>query len=284
MGVIPKIIHYFSDNEPIFVNNPKTFLRICYMSWKRFCPDYEIILWHDGLPEFQEMLKHSKYLRECYKLKLWAYVSDYVRMYALNKYGGIWLDTDVQLLKSLDEFLNDKFFISAYSENHKLAGMCEPAVMGGEKNHPVFQKMLNLYDDDEFLQSEMKLQNYIEFNIVPTLSRIMSGFRGGGQLSCSLNNDFKDTLENCDIKIYPQEYFLPDWHNGGATAITDKTAAIHWENNSWSKGQVIIKKKKLSITGFSPLRKLYHQSKIFRYELITRIKTTLHILTGKSLQ
>lgn len=284
MGVIPKIIHYFSDNEPIFVNNPKTFLRICYMSWKRFCPDYEIILWHDELPEFQEMLKRSKYLRECYRLKLWAYVSDYVRMYALNKYGGIWLDTDVQLLKSFDEFLNNKFFISAYSENNKCAGMYEPAVMGGEKNHMVFQKMLNLYDDDEFLQNEMKLQNYLDFSIVPTITDVINTICGMEQQVLKPNDGLLNDICPEGIVIYPQQYFLPDWHNAGESAITDKTAAIHWENNSWSKGHVMIKKKKLSITGFSPLRKLYHQSKISRYELFTRIKTTLDILTGKSLQ
>lgn len=179
MSVIPKIIHYFSDDEPVFVNNPKTYLRICYMSWKRFCPDYEFMLWHDGLPEFQEMLKSSKYLRDCYRLKLWAYVSDYVRMYALDKYGGIWLDTDVQVIRSLDEFLDNKFFVCAYNDNN-LPCRCEPAVLGGVKNHPVFKKMLDLYNDDNFIKNEMELQNYLEFNIVPVLSRTISEFRGGG--------------------------------------------------------------------------------------------------------
>lgn len=109
-------------------------------------------------------------------------------------------------------------------------------------------------------------------------------FGGGGQPYSMQDNVSGGFLANCDITIYPEEYFLPDWHKAGESSITDKTAVIHWENNSWCKGLSGIKKKKLSVTGFSPLRKFYHKSKIFRYECLNRIKNAAAALAGKSLQ
>lgn len=105
-----KLIHYFNDkNIDIFKKDNKPQFRMCYTSWKMFCPDYEIMHWHDKIPEFKQMLKKSRFLRESYRLKIWSYVSDYVRLYALYNYGGIYLDTDVQVIKNLDKFLKDDF-------------------------------------------------------------------------------------------------------------------------------------------------------------------------------
>lgn len=77
---------------------------MCVCSWKKACPDYAFMLWHDRHPEFGEILRQSLFVRSAYELKLWAFVADYVRLYALHKYGGIYLDTDVQLLKNFDAF------------------------------------------------------------------------------------------------------------------------------------------------------------------------------------
>ena len=83
----------------IFIGN-----QIYINSWYNFCIDYEIIHWHDKLPEFQEMLKKSTYMRDCFKHKIWEMVSDVVRAYAVAKYGGLSLDTDVQVVKPIDNF------------------------------------------------------------------------------------------------------------------------------------------------------------------------------------
>ena len=100
--MIPKVIHYcwFGKKPlpPLAVN--------CIDSWKKFCPDYEIIEWNEK--NFD--INSNTYVREAYENKKWAFVSDYVQLYALYNYGGIYMDTDVQVLKPLDAFLNDQAF------------------------------------------------------------------------------------------------------------------------------------------------------------------------------
>ena len=107
-----KIHHYFFDDINIWAKSSSPHFRMCYASWKKFCPDYEIKLWHTKMPEFQDILNRSKFVRECYKRKMYALIADYVRYYALYRYGGIYIDTDVQLLNNFDKYLDKEFFVS----------------------------------------------------------------------------------------------------------------------------------------------------------------------------
>lgn len=127
---IPKIIHYFYDDIEVYKKSKSSTFRMCYTSWIEKCPDYEIKLWHDKLPEFQEMLNNSRFLRECYKKGLWAYVADYVRYWALYNYGGIYLDTDIQLVKNFDAFLEKGFFVSIEGDIIDCENVPEPANNG----------------------------------------------------------------------------------------------------------------------------------------------------------
>lgn len=146
---MPKIIHYFYDDVDIWRKSAAPQFRICYASWLKFCPDYEIKLWHTEMPEFKEILKKSRFVRECYKRKLWAFIADYIRHYALYNYGGIYLDTDVQLVKSLDEYVDKPFFCSIEADFYKGKNLLESAVMGGQKGHKVFKDMLKIYNTDK---------------------------------------------------------------------------------------------------------------------------------------
>ena len=99
--IIPKVIHYCW-----FGRNPKSSLiKKCIKSWKEKCPDYEIVEWN----ETNFDINCCEYVKQAYEQKKWAYVSDYARFYILNKYGGIYVDTDVQFLKPLDDLLSTKF-------------------------------------------------------------------------------------------------------------------------------------------------------------------------------
>ena len=100
--MIPKVIHYcwFGKNEL-----PEDAKR-CIASWKKFCPDYEIIEWN----ETNYDVRKNKYMSDAYDEKKWAFVSDYARIDIIYNYGGIYLDTDVELLRPLDELLKDKMF------------------------------------------------------------------------------------------------------------------------------------------------------------------------------
>ena len=100
--MIPKVIHYcwFGHGE-----KPEL-ARKCIASWKKFCPDYEIIEWNEG--NFD--VKQNGYTQMCYEEKKYAFLSDYVRLLVVAEYGGIYFDTDVELLKSLDQLLDHEAF------------------------------------------------------------------------------------------------------------------------------------------------------------------------------
>lgn len=248
-----KIIHYFYDDINIWEKNASPQFRMCFASWKKFCPDYEIKLWHVDMPEFQDMLKSSKFLRECYKRKMWAFISDYVRYYALYNYGGIYLDTDVQLLKSFDDFINLPFFVSIEGDIIDGNNIPEPAILGGEKEHWLFKEILNLYNSDEIFKINFPIANNImakilyeklKFSKIPYLENLEKEVceNYNSQIHCKPISSYKLYLnqkvyENDDIYIFPSEYFCPSWSAFGEKAFTSNTVAIHWAQSSWWSGK-----------------------------------------------
>lgn len=248
---IPKVIHYFFDDIDIWKKNNSNIFRMCYFSWKKYCPDYEIKLWHPLMPEFKQMLKSSRFLRECYKMKLWAFISDYVRYYALYHYGGIYLDTDVQLLKNFDEFLDNRFFCSIEGDIIDGENIPEPAVMGGEKGHNLFEQVLDIYNTDKIFGMDCIIANMVlkdvlkrsvNFVKIPykgNYTDLATAFYNPKIYKTQINNFklyknqeiFSD--EKFGIKIYPSEYFCPTWDTFSEKAVTDKTVSIHWNQSSW---------------------------------------------------
>lgn len=249
---IPKIIHYFYDDVNIWEKNQKSQVRMCINSWLKYCPDYKFMLWHDKMPEFQEILERSEFVRRAYKLKLWAFVSDYVRLYALNKYGGIYLDTDVELLKNFDNFLENKFFISVEGDILKGENITEPAIMGGIANHPVFIETMKIYESDEIFEIKycianiiikktlLKLYNFNKINYnTPEYEKLAQKYYDKKLSSGALDNfdlylNQKIFIDkNNEITIYPSEYFCPTWDRFQAKAFTKNTVSIHWNQSSW---------------------------------------------------
>ena len=169
---IPKIIHYFYDNVDLWKKGPNPQVRMCVCSWKKACPDYAFMLWHDRHPEFGEILRQSLFVRRAYELKLWAFVADYVRLYALHKYGGIYLDTDVQLLKNFDAFLNDGFFVSVEGDIREGENIPEPAVMGSVPGHPLLEETMKFYRSNHIFN----WQNPIVPTVMKAAMRKFCGF------------------------------------------------------------------------------------------------------------
>lgn len=252
MGNTPKIIHFFHDSDIEIWQKSKTpQLRMCYMSWKRFCPDYKIMHWHDKMSEFKEMLEASKFLQEVYKRKMWALVADYVRYFALYNYGGIYLDTDVELINNLDKFLDNKFFCSIEGTIFKEEDIPEPAVIGGKKGHIVFKDMLEIYNSDEVFKTNhpmapFVLKRYlkekigftkINYNSKISQSKINQTYN---ETSGKTLDDYElytnqELLQNTkdEVTIYPCEYLCPRWNAFGEKAVTQNTVAIHWNQSSW---------------------------------------------------
>ena len=139
--MIPKIIHYcwFGGNE--LSKDAKKYIEI----WHSLCPEYQIIEWNETNFDVESV----PYVREAYEQRKWAFVSDYARLYALKKYGGIYLDTDVEILKPLDALLYNKAFIGAESKY----SICT-AVIGAEKDASFIGELMSLYDGIHFVNKQ----------------------------------------------------------------------------------------------------------------------------------
>ena len=191
--MIPKIIHYCW-----FGRNPIPNQLAIYMeSWKRFCPEYEIKLWNEDSFDIES---HS-FVKSAYKQKKYAYVSDYVRAYALYNYGGIYLDTDVELKNKLDEFLLHDAFTGFEAENLPFT-----AVWGSKPYHRLAELILLDYKNKTYTPNEPP-------NTISVTNLLVDHFnidKSKNELQIGLNQTDK-------IHIYPSTTFCLDLPQNIAT-------------------------------------------------------------------
>ncbi|MBQ3795648.1 MAG: glycosyl transferase [Butyrivibrio sp.] len=202
---IPKKIHYFwfGGNE----KNSK--VKKCISSWKKFCPDYEIIEWNE---ENYDYKKHP-FMLKAYNEGKWAFVSDYARLDVLYSQGGIYLDTDVELIRGIDDLLHNHAYIGFEKEDHVADGLG----FGGEAGFPLFKEMMECYDD---------LDEYVESPRLRTKVCIAHGLRTDG------------SRQNVDgMEVYPIDYFCPKSFTTGQVNITGNTRSIHHYDASWHPRQ-----------------------------------------------
>ena len=212
--MIPKIIHYcwFGGNHlPLLATE-------CIESWKKVCPDFEICLWNEE--NFD--LNANDYVKEAYANKKWAFVTDYVRLYVLYKFGGVYMDTDVELLKSLDPFLIEKGF-SGFENEHSVP----TGIMASEKGNGFLKKLLEDYRDRHFVKEDGSLDMTTNTKAITDLATTFG---------LVLNNS-KQTID--DFTFYPNDYFCPKDSRTLKVHMTANTVAIHHFNGSWgdSKGK-----------------------------------------------
>lgn len=206
--MIPKIIHYcWLSGEPY----PALVTR-CIESWKQKLPDFELILWDSDRINISSNL----WLSQTYKNKKYAFAADYIRFYALYHYGGIYLDADVEVLKSFNPLLNQIQFIG-----EEASGDIEAAVIGTEKGLPWVKQCLDYYENRPFIKANGKL----DIRPVPLL--------------------VANILTNSDVKIKPFYYFSPKNINTGKIYITNKTFCIHHFDGKWIKKGFYFKFKRI---------------------------------------
>ena len=264
--MIPKIIKYvWSNDDDNFYylasqNSSIKIARICYTSWKLNLSGYEIIELNEWNFDYAKHFKKSNFFKFVYEHKLWAFVADYIRVHDLYLNGGIYLDTDVQVLRNFDKFLQEEFFISFQHWKHDGRYCIEPAVMGCNPGHPLLKEVISFYENEYFIQDE-------PLTIPVVFQKCMEklyGFRGNKEevlndsekLDLGLKTSkFPDEyfaqkiVRLSDITIYPEEYFCPKWMSDsnekppGSNAITEKTHCIHWCNSSWINNNSIDKLK-----------------------------------------
>lgn len=206
--MIPKIIHFcwFGRGEMNRLN------RECIQTWGDILPDHEIMLWNEDNFDVHSV----RYTSEAYRAKKYAYVSDYVRLYALLKYGGIYLDTDVSVIRSFNDLLDCKGFIGMEDDN--IPGTC---VIAAEKENVVIQKFFGYYKDRSFFT------NYGFYDLKPNTIVLKQIFE-----TEKVKLDNKETKCIDDFMIFRSEYFSPQ-KMGDGRIITDKTYSIHHFDGSW---------------------------------------------------
>lgn len=207
--MIPKIIHYcwFGRGEM------PTLAKKCIASWKKFCPDYELRLWNEDSFD----VNSHPFVKEAYEARKFAFVTDYVRLWALVKEGGIYMDTDVEVLKPLDEFLHHPAFSGFES-----AEIVPTGIMASEKGGMWAKKQLSHYDGRHFLKEDGTPDLTPNTKII-TESMVAEGF--------VLNNEIQDFKG--EIVMYPNDWFCPKNGETGVIEITSNTRTIHYYAGSW---------------------------------------------------
>lgn len=226
---IPKIIHYCW-----FGRSPLPQLAInCIASWKKYLPEYEIIEWNED--NFQ--LKDFPFAQEALDARKFAFVSDVCRLYALKEMGGVYMDTDVEVLKSLDSFLEHVAF-SGF-ENHDFV---PTGIMASEPNGLWVNELLNYYNNRSFIKSDGSFDT-VSNTFVITQMMIEKGF--------VMNNTFQQI--NNYVTFYPNVFFCPKSYKTGKIELTENTYCIHHFAKSWIplkyKWRNIIKMKVMSWAG-----------------------------------
>lgn len=207
--MIPKKIHYcwFGRSKM-----PELALK-CIASWKKYLPDYEIKEWNED--NFD--LELYPYVREAYNNRKFAFVTDVVRLYALYTEGGIYMDTDVEVLKPLDCFLNHQAFSGFEDEYNVPTG-----IMASEKGGKWAMENLAYYDKRHFQKKDGSLD--LTTNVVIITNYMLS-------LGLKQNNTYQD-FPNL-ITFYPKDYFCPKSYDNGEIYLTNNSYTIHHFAGSW---------------------------------------------------
>lgn len=214
---IPKTIHYCW-----FGHNPKPKLALkCMKSWKKYCPDYEIIEWNEDNFDISAC---PLYVRQAYEAKKWAFVTDYVRLKVVYEHGGIYLDTDVELCKKLDQLLIYGAFFGFEDGIHVATGLG----FGAEKGAQILLEMMQDYETIPFVLPD----GTYDTKTCPVRNTEVLKRHG------LVQNDTRQVLEE-DVLILPSEYLCPLSYCTGKGKATKETISIHWFSASWKTEQEI---------------------------------------------
>ena len=217
--MIPKIIHYcwFGRGE-----KPEL-ARRCIASWRKFCPDFEIREWNEDNCGYLAM----PFMAEAYAAKKYAFVSDVMRLLVLEQYGGVYFDTDVEVVRDISPLLNDEGFIGFENDQFVNSGQ----VMAAVPHQRIVQAMIEAYKQLHFTNADGSL-NAVGCPRLNTdvLERFGLVRNGQEQLAAG-------------IHVYPADYFNPLDSATGRLKKTENTWSIHWYSMSWLPKHVRLKAK-----------------------------------------
>ena len=216
--MIPEIIHYcWFGGNPLPASAQK-----CIASWRKYLPDYEIKEWNESNFDVNII----PYTAEAYKAKKYAFVSDYARFWILYKYGGLYFDTDVEVIKNMDDIIAKGPFMGCENEAKAGAtpeqlGVAPGLGLGVNPGLGLYGEILDIYKDKHYLLPDGSLST----DTVVTITT---------ELLCKygLKNTEK-VQEIAGVFIYPREYFCPKDYASGILDITSNSYSIHHYDASW---------------------------------------------------
>ena len=234
--MIPKIIHLCWLSGDAYPQK----IQKCLDSWKRFLPDYEIVLWDTNRFD----LSSSNWVKQAFENKKYAFAADYIRFYALYHFGGIYLDSDVEVIKCFDDLLDLPYFIGA-----EKAQTPEAAVIGAEKGCDWIKQCLDYYDNRSFIKDDGSLD-------IRKLPEIMveqiSKKKPLRVLSLKDSVNIRNLDMQKEVLEFNDAFFSPKLFDSREVEITPYTYAIHHYQNSW----------------FSPKAKAYYRSRTVLVRLL----------------
>lgn len=210
---IPKVIHYcWFGGKPL----PKSALK-CIASWKKYLPDYEIKRWDESNFDVNII----PYTSEAYEAGKYAFVSDYARFWILFKCGGLYFDTDVELIGNLSDIVCDGQFMGVEQQNQDKITVAPGLGLGAEEGDALIRDLMSIYESSHFVNEDGKpcLKNIVEITT--------DCLRERGLINSSVIQSC------CGYNIYPKDYFCPIDYDTRELKITDNTRSIHHYAESW---------------------------------------------------
>lgn len=207
--MIPKKIHYCWLGGNHLPESAKK----CIRSWQKYCPDYEIIEWNETNYDFTQ----QPYMRQALEAKKWGFVPDFARLDIVYQNGGIYLDTDVEIIKPFDELLKHAGFAGFETEEYVNLGQG----FGAEAGNPMIKTLMDSYDELSFIDENGNL----DMTASPELNT--DTFEKNG---LKRNGEFQD-IEG--FVFFPADYLCPKSLNDGIIRTTDNTFSIHHFDATW---------------------------------------------------
>ena len=211
--MIPKIIHYcWFGGKPL----PKSAEK-CIASWKKYLPDYDIKRWDESNFDVNAI----PYTREAYAACKYAFVSDYARFWILYHYGGVYFDTDVEVIRPIDDIINRGGFLGVESNRNGIYTVNPGLGFAATQGTAVIGEMVNLYSTFHFINTDgaSDLKNIVEITTDYLSSKGLQ------------NTD--EIQDCCGFTIYPKDYFCPIDYDTRELKITENTRTIHHYAESW---------------------------------------------------
>ena len=232
--MVPKIIHYCWFGAGSKSNK----IIECINSWEKFLPDYQLIEWNEN--NFD--IHCCPYVEEAYNEHKWAFVAYYARLKILYEYGGIYLDTDVEIIKDLQTLVDHGNFMGVENNNGVDCPLINPGlIMCAEKGAKYVKDIMDTYENEHFV---INGKNTSKFTIVARTTEIL---KTRYNLKKDVNIQYLDNLI-----IYPKQYFCPLDYRSGELQITRETYCIHWYAASW-----LTKKQKQRQTKSTKIYRLF---------------------------